>query len=263
MEQQELLYGFNSLAIAVALFLAIIVFNEIGFQMGRFVQKRTDNEVKSLTGSIQASILGLLALLLGFTFSMSMQRFDSRSMALIEEANAIGTAVLRVELLPDQYKGPANGLFKDYIGLRVEVSGVDLSRSDERSKYLRKTTRVQNELWALAIAATNDDPRPVTTGVFVKALNDLIDSYGKRNALLQMHVPEVVLVLLFLVFISSGGILGYSGGLSGVRVLAPIVLVSFLITLIVFIIIDLDRPKRGLIQVNQAAMIELQQSILK
>jgi uncharacterized membrane protein (Fun14 family) len=73
-----------------------------------------------------------------------------------------------------------------------------------------------------------------------------------------MHVPEVVLILLFVVFISSGGILGYSAGLSGKRVFAPIVLVSLLITLIVFIIIDLDRPKRGLIQVNQEVMIELQ-----
>jgi len=71
----------------------MLSFNEIGFQMGRFVQKHTDSAVKTLTGSIQASVLGLLALMLGFTFSMSMQRYDSRSMALIEEANAIGTTL--------------------------------------------------------------------------------------------------------------------------------------------------------------------------
>ena len=72
-----------------------------------------------------------------------------------------------------------------------------------------------------------------------------------------MQVPEVVLVLLFIVFVSSGGIMGYSAGLSGKRMFAPIVLVSILITLIVFIIIDLDRPKRGLIQVNQSVMTQL------
>ncbi|NND44127.1 MAG: hypothetical protein HKN58_02300, partial [Xanthomonadales bacterium] len=75
--------------------------------------------------------------------------------------------------------------------------------------------------------------------------------------LLQLHVPEVVLLLLFVVFISSGVIMGYSGGLSNRRVIAPMTLVAFLVTLIVFIIIDLDRPKRGLIQVNQAPMEEL------
>ena len=62
--------------------------------------------------------------------------------------------------------------------------------------------------------ATNEDPRPVTTGAFVKSLNDVIDSQGRRNALLQMHVPEIVLILLFIVFASSGGTLGYSNGLT-------------------------------------------------
>ncbi len=260
MDQQELLYGYSSVAIAVSLFIAIIVFNEVGFRVGRFVQVRTDSEVKALTGSIQASILGLLALLLGFTFSMSMHRFDSRSMALIDEANAIGTAILRVQLLPDKYKNEADEYFKTYVDLRVAIGTLDLTKQEERKTYRNKINDVQSKLWSLAILSTNDDPRPVTTGAFVKSLNDVIDSQGKRNALLQMHVPEVVLILLFVVFISSGGILGYSAGLSGKRVFAPIVLVSLLITLIVFIIIDLDRPKRGLIQVNQNVMIELQDS---
>ena len=258
MNEQELLYGYSSVVIAVSLFIAIIVFNEIGFRVGRFVQARTDSEGKVLTGSIQASILGLLALLLSFTFTMSMQRFDNRSMALIDEANAIGTGILRVQLLPDKYKNEANEYLKRYVELRVAIGQIDLTKQEERRIYNKQIADLQSKLWSLATSATNDDPRPVTTGAFVKSLNDIIDSQGKRNALLQMHVPEVVLILLFVVFISSGGMLGYSGGLSGKRVFAPIVLVSLLITLIVFIIINLDRPKRGLIQVNQAVMIELQ-----
>jgi hypothetical protein len=260
MNQQELLYGYSSVAIAASLFIAIIVFNEAGFRIGRFVQARTGSEVKTLTGSIQASILGLLALLLGFTFSMSMQRFDNRSMALIDEANAIGTAILRVRLLPEKYENEANEYFREYVDLRVAIGKIDLTKQHERKTHNKQIADLQSKLWSLAISATNDDPRAVTTGAFVKSLNDVIDSQGKRNALLQMHVPEVVLILLFVVFISSGGILGYSAGLSGKRVFAPIVLVSLLITLIVFIIIDLDRPKRGLIQVNQEVMIDLQDS---
>ncbi len=258
MEQHELLYGYSSIAIAITLFVTIVVFNEVGFRVGRFVQSQTDNEVKVLTGSIQASILGLLALLLGFTFSMSMQRYDNRSMALIEESNAIGTAMLRVQLLPEEYKKEADKLFREYVDLRVTIGQLDLTKIEERNIYNKRVAKIQSDLWSLAISATNSDPRPVTTGAFVKSLNDVIDSQGKRNALLQMHVPEVVLVLLFVVFVSSGGIMGYSAGLSGKRMVAPIILVSLLITLIVFIIIDLDRPKRGLIQVNQEVMIELQ-----
>ncbi len=259
--EHELLYRYSSIGIAIALFIAIIIFNELGFRTGRFIQSRSDSEVKALTGSIQGSILGLLALLLGFSFSMSMQRYDNRSLALIDEANAIGTALLRVELLPIEYQAETRALFEDYVQARVTIGKLDLTRLEERHRYNQQISDLQNRLWSLAIAATNADPRPVTTGAFVKSLNDVIDSQGKRNALLQMHVPEVVLMLLFLVFVSSGGIMGYSAGLSGRRITAPIVLVSLLITLIVFIIIDLDRPKRGLIQVDQSVMSELLENL--
>lgn len=263
MNQQDLLYAYSSVSIVTMLFIAMILLNEVGFRIGRFVQSSTGSEVKSLTGSIQASILGLLALLLGFTFSMSMQRYDNRSMALIDEANAIGTAMLRVQLLPEEDRAEAGLLFREYIGLRIDIGQIDLTKTEKRAEYNGKIANVQDKLWSLGISATEIDPRPVTTGAFVKSLNDVIDSQGKRNALLRMQVPEVVLLLLFVVFISSGGILGYSAGLSGKRIIAPIVLVSVLITLIVFIIIDLDRPKRGLIQVDQRVMIELLSDVEK
>ncbi|WP_369857208.1 hypothetical protein [Candidatus Thalassolituus haligoni] len=259
MSQSELLYNYDSALIATVLFVAIIIANEFGFIAGRFVQSRTNDEIKALTGSIQASILGLLALLLGFTFSMSMQRYDNRTMALIDESNSIGTAMLRAQLLPDEFKADADKVLRDYIALRVEVGQIDLTHADVRAEYNRKIVAQQNLLWEITLAATEADPRPVTTGVFLKSLNDVIDAQGKRNALLQLHVPETILILLFFVFISSGGIMGYSAGLSGKRMVAPIVLVSLLITMIVFTIIDLDRPKRGLIQVDQSVMSDLLQ----
>lgn len=260
MNGQFFFYDFSSVVITVALFGLIILFNEIGFRIGRFVQHKTDEEIKTLTGAIQGSILGLLALLLGFTFSMSMQRYDNRSEALISEANAIGTVILRVQLLPVQHQDEASALLKKYVNLRVEIGKVDLTRREDRQTYDAQVSKIQNDLWVLAAKVAHEDPNPVTSGLFISALNEMIDSQGKRNALLQMHVPETVMFLLFLVFIASGGILGYSSGLSGKRVTAPTVMVSFLIALVVFIILDLDRPKRGLIQVDQTPMIMLKES---
>ncbi len=260
---QPLLYNFDSVLITGVLFLLIIVMNELGFHIGRFVQHTTDSEVKTLTGSIQGSILGLLALLLGFTFSMSMQRFDGRSEALIAEANAIGTASLRVQLLPEEFRAEANALLASYVDMRIGIGKIDLSHAAERNSYNRDIAALQGKLWGLAVAAPNTDPRPVTSGAFVNSLNEMIDSQGKRNALQQMRVPEVVLWLLFVVFIASGGMLGYSSGLSGKRVVAPTVMVSFLIAMIVFIIIDLDRPKRGLIKVDQSSLLSLQEAVPK
>ena len=261
MTTTNFLYLFSSVSIAVSLFALMILCNEIGFRMGRYVQEHTDAEIKTLTGSIQASILGLLALLLGFTFSMAMQRYDGRSMAVIEEANDIGTALLRVQLLPGEYQAQTYQLMTEYLTLRVEVGRIDITRYSERQQHNQQIAELQHQLWSVGIAATNADPRAVTTGAFTKSLNDMIDIQGTRNALLQMHVPEAVMLLLFLVFISAGGIIGYSAGLSGKRILAPVVLVSLLITLIVFIIIDLDRPKRGLIMVDQTPILEVQRSL--
>ena len=258
MDQQQLLYGHSSLLITIVLFILIIIMNEVGFQAGRYIQNRTDDEIKEHTSSIQGSVLGLLALLLGFTFSMSMQRYDNRSQALIAEANAIGTAILRADLLPTAYKEESLSLFDRYVTERIAIGQLDITKKSEREKYNKKIVDLQSGLWSLAVVATNEDPRPVTTGAFMTSLNDVIDTQGKRNALLQMHVPEVVLFLLFIVFMSSGGMLGYSSGLSGKRVIAPTVMVSFLISMVVFIIIDLDRPKRGLIQVDQSSMTYLQ-----
>ena len=176
MSETEILYPYSSVLIASVLFLVIVLFNEVGFRIGRFVQEHTDSEIKALTGSIQASILGLLALLLGFTFSMAMQRYDSRSMALIDEANALGTALLKVQLLPPQEQPEARELLHRYIDLRIETGSIDITRHEERERHNHQTAELQDQLWALAVRATNQDPRAVTSGAFVKSLNDVIDA---------------------------------------------------------------------------------------
>lgn len=257
LNQTGFLYSFGSITISIILFVTIIIFNELSYRIGRIVQSRNDEEVKNLTGSVQASILGLLALLLGFTFSMSMQRFDNRTVALIDEANSFGTALLRAELLPEEKRGEVLKLLNEYLKLRVAIGKIDLTKVEKRQSYNDKIISLQKKLWDVTVEITQIDSRPVTTGAFMQALNDLIDKQGKRNAVLSSHVPEPIMFLLFFVFIASISIMGYSSGLSGKRILAPLILVTLLITLIVFIIIDLDRPKRGLIKVDQSPLTEL------
>lgn len=96
-----ILYTWNSLALTGVLLALALVSGEIGYRIGRRGGRRVDRGTKSQTNAIQAAMLGLLALLLGFTFTMSLQRFDSRSQALVDETNAIGTTYLRAELLPE------------------------------------------------------------------------------------------------------------------------------------------------------------------
>jgi hypothetical protein len=117
---------------------------------------------------------------------------------------------------------------------------------------------MQNRLWAYSEQAAAEDPHPATTGLFIQSLNDLIDAYGKRDAALDRSVPETIVLILPGAFLVATAILGYASGVSGHRPSLVADLLVALIVVVVFIIIDLDRPRRGLTRVSQASLTDLQ-----
>ncbi|MCP9236137.1 hypothetical protein [Lewinella sp. JB7] len=248
------MYSLNSILIAVLLFVLIIVANELGLRLGGYYLDRSDSDVKSQTSAIQGGVLGLLALILGFTFSMSIQRYDERSGAEVNEANAIGTAELRTALLPEPYDRQAQTAIDEYIELRLRSAHVDLTHREERRVLNVETSALQQRIWDIGVAAADANPNPVKTGYFLQAVNEMIDAYGSRIDALQRHVPPAIFYLLFVFFVSTGGLIGYSSGLGERRSRAPALVLNLLICLLVFIIIDLDRPRRGVIQVRQDSM---------
>lgn len=257
-----LLYGHSSIAIAFVLLALILAANETGYRLGRRGATHDEGE-KAQTNAIQAALLGLLALLLGFTFTMALQRFDSRSQAVIDEANAIGTAYLRVDLLPQETQPAARDLFREYVELRLRAGEIDLTRSEARRAANAAVGGLHGRLWSIALEASTLDPRPATTGLFTQSVNELIDAYASRDAALKKHVPEIVLWLLFAVFVIAGAVLGYAAGLAGARPVVATISMAVLIALVIFVIIDLDRPRRGLIQVDQESMTDLSAVLLE
>ena len=257
----EIMYDQSSVMIAVLLFVALIAATELTFHLGRRSINDTTEAKKSQITAIQGSILGVLALLLGFTFSLSLQRFDSRSEAVVSEANAIGTAVLRADLLPPAYRSDARQKLKGYLDLRVQAGDISLDHQDERQTIVLQSNEVLDEIWRLAAEAAGVEPNPVTTGLFIQAVNEVIDSYGSRDAELNRHVPETVLFLLLVTLVMTASLVGYGSGVSGHRASLSTHVLYLLIVLMVFLIIDLDRPRRGLIEVSQQSMLDLQTSI--
>lgn len=253
------MYHLNSILITILLFTLILSAYEISFRLGRRNQIANKQEIKTQTNSVQAGIFGLLALLLGFSFNMAIQRFDNRNQAVIMESNAIGTALLRTQLLPSPYDTVTYNLLQEFVDLRLQLSTIDLSRPEERSLINRKTEKIQNEIWECTIKLTEIDSREVTTGNFILVLNEVFDARDRRNTVFQQHVPEPILYLLFMVFITGGALMGYSSGLGLRRALIPTIIFTFLIVLVVFIIIDLDRPTRGIIKVKMDNLFELRQ----
>lgn len=256
---QDMLYAQSSVLIAAILFFGMLLLLELGYRIGRSLQVHASGS-KSQINAVQASVLGVLALLLGFTFSLALQRYDSRSEAVVDEANAIGTTYLRAQLLPTSLRWDTLALLRAYVDLRVESSSLNLVDAT-RETLAQQSEQLRQQLWARAQQAAEQDASPVRSGLFIQSLNDLIDAYGRRDAALSRHVPEVVLIVLFATFLMAGGILGYASGVDGHRPTVPSYLMVLVIVLLVFIIIDLDRPRRGLIAVNQKSLRDLQKSI--
>lgn len=259
---REVMYDQSSFLIAGILLVSMVFAIEVGYRIGRRTQALASEPSKAQINTIQASLLGILALLLGFTFSLSLQRFDSRSEAVVDEANAIGTAYLRAQLLPLSVRSKVQQSLREYLDLRLRAGAVTLDNAAEREQFLVKANQTLDSVWRYALQAAKEDERPVTSGLFIQSLNALIDSYGKRDAELDRHVPEVVLFLLYFAFLMTGVIVGYASGIAGHRASLVTYIMVALIVLLVFIIIDLDRPRRGLIEVSHKSLIDLQAAIV-
>jgi len=251
------LYDLPTYWIAILLFIALLVANAIGHRLGSRRDVDRSEGQTSQTNATVASMLGLLALLLGFTFTMALQRFDDRSEAVLQEANAIGTAYLRTRLLPGDTSPAAEALFREYIELRIEMGRIDLTHPNALNAADSTVKQIQQALWSQGVRAAELDPSPTRTGLFVQALNETIDQYGVRAVALEKHIPEFVLYLLFAITIMAEGVLGYAGGLANSRPIVAILSFSTLIVLVIFLVIDLDRPRRGFVEVNQSSLRDL------
>lgn len=232
---------------------------ELGLRIGRRVRARGD-AVPPALGTIESASLGLLALMIGFTFSMALTRYDGRRGAVLDEANAIGTALLRSQLLPEAEAHASAGLLTQYAKVRLTL-GTAPYGSPARTDAIRQSLALQNDLWREAVAASATDAHSTPIGLYVQALNDMIDMHEKRLTALRNHVPEIVVLLLYLIALTATGFTGYGAGLAGDGERGSKLLMAVLIATVLILVIDLDRPYRGLVTVSQQPMIDLIQGL--
>jgi hypothetical protein len=257
----EFMYDINTGLIVLVLLVSMIVVVELGYRAGRYKKIPEHGALEEHINLIQAAVLGLLALLLGFTFSLSIQRFDSRSEAVVDETNAIGTVYLRVQFLPASLRDDALKLMREYIDLRVQTATVTTVDTAQRAALLAKAGQVQGALWGHAVRGFGLEPNAEGVSLFARALNDMFDSFGRRNAGLDRHVPELVLLLMYAAMLMASGIIGVASGMGGNRPSIVSYIMIAMIVVVVYVILDLDRPRRGLIRVDNTSLIELQTAI--
>jgi hypothetical protein len=237
----------------------LLVSVEWGFRHGLRLYRVKDEPRKAQIGGTQTAILGLLALLLGFTFALAVGRYETRRTLVLQEANAIGTTYLRASLLPETHKTNVENLLRQYVNARLDFYYAGDSKA-RLAAAEQATATIQADLWNHTIAASKEAPTPITP-TFINALNDAIDLDATRMNAFRAHVPGAVWLLLLVVAICGCWASGYGAGATGARGAFTNVSLPVLIAVVITLIADLDHPRGGLIGISQQPMLDLKQSL--
>ncbi|MGC3996659.1 MAG: hypothetical protein QM767_03650 [Anaeromyxobacter sp.] len=201
------------------------------------------------TGALDGVVFALLGLLLAFTFSSASSRYDTRRQLIVEESNAIGTAYLRIDLLPAEAQPELRELFRRYTQSRLDTYAVLPDLEAARAGYQRSCA-LQSEIWAKGISAAKQQPSPAPLQLLTPALNEMFDIASTRMAATQMHQPLIVFVMLFGLALAAALLAGHlAAGSHGLSRLHAAVFVAAVATA-VYVILDLEFPRIGLIRVD-------------
>jgi hypothetical protein len=245
----------NLLAVAV-LFAAMLGAQRLGQWFGR----RRGNDDDGL-GVSETAVFSILGLFLAFAFSGAAERFEARRTMVVSEVNAIGTAWLRLDLLP-QGKEAIRKLVVDYVDLRIET--YRLVENEAAAWAMNsKAIALQNRIWT-EVTAVLPAPDPTSARVvLLPALNEMFDIASTRTAATRQHPPLVVFIMLVLLALVGAAYAGYS--LSGRKHATWFHVLGFpaVLTLVLFVIVDLEYPRLGFIRVDAAdqMLVELRQSL--
>jgi hypothetical protein len=245
------LSDYNLLAIFLISLVVLLAASEFGRWLGMRAGERGGDQVMTL----ESAVLGLLALMIAFTFAMALSRFEGRRDAVLNEANAIGTTALRARLLPEPHNTEALNLLRDYVKLRLDMTQRVLTPA-EFDAAVARSSQIHEGLWQQAMAMAAKDSGIVPTGLFIQSLNEMIDDQEKRLTAFRNRVPNVVLLTLYGVAAVAGAFSGYAGGLGKGSSRLPVYVTIFLICAVILLIQDLDRPSTGFITTSQQPMID-------
>jgi len=238
-------------ALAFALFFGILV----ALRVGRFIGERSLRRYGAAgmpgIGSLETAVFALLGLLIAFTFSGGLTRFDMRRAQAVEEANAIGTAWLRIDLLPPSAQPKMRDMFRTYVDSRIATyDKIDEDIAAAR-RELARSGELQNEIWAQSIAALKQpDARPNADLLVLPALNAMFDITTVRAVATQIHPPSIIYIMLIVFALASALLAGYQGasekGYSWVHKVGFALIVSCTI----YVIMDMEYPRRGFIRID-------------
>jgi hypothetical protein len=206
---------------------------------------------------ILTAVLTLLGLVIGFSFSMAITRYDQRKNYEEAEANAIGTEYVRADLLPAADAEKVRGLLKEYLDQRILFYK---SRDrEELRKIAARNNQLQTQMWSVVKAPSGTQPTPLLALV-VSGMNDVLNSQGYTQAAWWNRIPLAAWCLMIAMAICSNILVGYGTHREGGRLMRLLVL-PFILGIAFFAIADIDSPRRGVIQVHPQNLVSLAESL--
>lgn len=204
------------------------------------------------------SMLALLGLMLAFTFSFSMGRADLRKQALVAEVNALGTAFLRADLLPEPGRTKVRERLYDYAKSRWVEPGTSLTVAELR-KLVERSEQLQSQIWP-EVTAAFDQPERISApekALIIAAVNEVLDAHTRRMAVFWDRLPTAVLLLLLMIAGISIGVTSYQSSLDGHQPRCRMSALALILASLMYVILDYDMLMRGLIQVDHSALFDL------
>jgi uncharacterized membrane protein YidH (DUF202 family) len=242
------------------IFLVSLVLLIAATEIGRWFGKRGGSRVEDNVPTLEGAVLGLLALMIGFTFAMALSRFEAHRDAVLDEANAIGSTALRARLLPAPNNAECIKLLKSYVQVRLDITQHVLS-SAEFNAATSRSNEIQESLWRQAKAVAMIDNGMVPTGLFIQSLNDMFDNQAKHQSAIRDRVPNIVFLTLYGIAAIASALAGYASGLGRRPSQFPVYVMIVLVCALILLIQDLNRPLTGFIEASQQPMIDTAASI--
>jgi hypothetical protein len=247
---------------ALGLFVGILILIEIGRRIGA---RRLAEEGESSSegfGAVEGAVFGLFGLVLAFLFSGALTRFDARRALVVEEANDVGTAWLRVDLLPEDTQPHMRDLFRSYLDSRI-ATYEKLPDMDAARVELARSSDLQNQIWILAVASSSKTGSPSATMLLLPALNSMFDITTTRTEAIRVHPPAVIFAMLGALALACSLFAGYD--MSNRKNWHSLHTLAFalVMSITVYVIIDLEFPRLGLIRMSDSdeVLVSLRKSL--
>jgi hypothetical protein len=239
--------------------ISLVAFIEVGIKLGSNTKGKTVKAQTAQVRAIMGASLGLLAFMLAFSFSMAQRHFEVRTQSFMLEVSAISSAYRGADLLDDATRPVARNLLRQFVAIRMEMmqhkGSSDFTRVFE---LVKDSERLHDSLWSLAESSMEDSENSASSGIFSQSVLAMINAQDARlQAVLFNRISPVIWVTLFIMALMSMIIMGYQAGLTGARSGIATWTLALTFSVVMALVMDLDRPNQSLFSMNQQLMVDL------